>query len=65
MKNYIEKAEILTKYFGVYGIGHFNLSHDELAKIIELLLTKEGQYLDTNLKLFYAKLHELRMGETP
>lgn len=64
-KNYIQKAEILTKHFGLYGQGHFNLSYEEIANILELLETKDGEYLDTNLTILYDRLHNLRMGETP
>ena len=63
MEKYIEKAEILTKYFGLYGKGNFDLSIEEIARIIELLIIKENiQYLDVNLQELYERLHKTRMG---
>jgi hypothetical protein len=64
-QDYLKKAEILTKYFGIYGIGHFNLSHEEIAEMLKLIYTKDGDYLNEKLKVLYERLHELRMGETP
>lgn len=62
MKDYKKKAEILTKYFGIYGIGNFDLSLEELAYIIELLENKEDQALEANIQLFYERLEKIRMG---
>lgn len=56
------KAEILSRYFGVYGIGNFDLSYEEIDKIISILTTKEGDYLDVNLKEIYGRLYKTRMG---
>lgn len=60
---YIKKAEILTKFFGVFGYGNFDLSIDEIAYILELLETKKTpKYLEINLYNFYEKIEKLRMG---
>jgi len=63
MEKYLKKAEILTKYFGLYGHGNFDLSLEEIARIIELLVTKKvDQYLDVNLKELYERLESTRLG---
>lgn len=63
MEKYIEKADILTRYFGVYGIGNFDLSLEEIARIIEIIETKKDntQYLEANLSELYARL-KTRLG---
>lgn len=61
--DYLEKAEILLKYFGVYGIGNFDLSLEEVARIIEFLETKKHRdFLMINLKELYDRLEKQRMG---
>lgn len=67
MKNsiefYRERAEVLTKYFGIYGNGNFDLSTEEIAEILRLLSVKEEKaYLECNLQLMYERLYKLRMG---
>ena len=63
MEEYIKKAKVLTKYFGMYGHGNFDLSLEEIARIIELLIIKKNdQYLDVNLKELYEQLESTRMG---
>lgn len=62
MDNYFKKAEILTKYFNIYGYGNFDLSLEEIAKIIEFLYSKKDDYLDVNLKELYDRLYKTRMG---
>lgn len=61
MEEYIKKAEILTKYFGMYGKGNFDLSLEETARIIEFLCTKKEDYLEVNLKEIYDRLAKTRM----
>lgn len=61
--DYYKKAEILYRYFGMYGYGHFDLSIEEVAKILELLdVKKEEAFLDINLKELYERLEKQRMG---
>lgn len=63
MNKYLEKAEVLTKFFGIYGRGNFDLSLEEVARIIEFLEIKENpQYLEINLKELYDRLYKTRMG---
>jgi DNA-binding transcriptional regulator WhiA len=63
MEKYIEKAKVLTKYFGIYGIGNFDLSLEEIARIIELIEIKKDnlEYLDVNLQELYERL-QTRLG---
>jgi|WetSurMetagenome_2_1015567.scaffolds.fasta_scaffold783628_2 hypothetical protein len=58
----MKKAKILIKYFGVYGLGNFDLTLEEVDQIIEILTTKEGDFLDINLKEIYDRLYKTRMG---
>jgi hypothetical protein len=61
--DYYKKAEILSKYFGIYGYGHFDISIEETAQILKLLSTKkEEAFLDINLKELYERLEKQRMG---
>ncbi len=63
MDKYIQKASILTKYFGLYGVGNFDLSIEEIANILKILQTKTNpQYLDVNLKEIYERLSKTRLG---
>lgn len=63
MEEYLQKAKIFTKFFGVYGRGNFDLSEEELARIIELIITKkEAEYLEVNLQELYERLYKARMG---
>ena len=59
----LEKAEVLTKYFGVYGRGNFDLSLEEIATIVDFICTKTHKdYLDVNLKEMYDRLSKQRLG---
>jgi hypothetical protein len=61
--NYLEKAKILTKHFGVYGYGNFDLSLEEVAHILELIETKTHKdYLEINLQELYERLEKQRLG---
>lgn len=62
MSDYFNKAEILTKFFNLYGYGNFDVSLEELAHILEIVSTKEGAYLEANLQLLYERLHKARLG---
>lgn len=63
MEDYIQRAEILTKFFNIYGYGNFDLSLEEIARIIEILDSKKDpQYLEANLQLLYERLYKTRMG---
>ena len=60
---YKRKAEILTKFFNIYGYGHFDLSLEEITYIIQLLYEKRNDaYLEVNLQQFYERLEKQRMG---
>lgn len=61
--DYLERAKTLTKFFGIYGIGNFDLSLEEIAHILEILETKkETPYLEVNLQEIYDRLSESRLG---
>lgn len=63
MNKYLEKAEILTKFFGIYGRGNFDLSLEETAHIIKMLCEKDKKdYLEVNLQEIYERLEKQRMG---
>lgn len=66
MNDSLEKAKVLTKYFGVFGYGNFDLSLEEVAHIIHLIEVKKEntEYLDVNLKELYDRLYQTRLGET-
>ena len=51
MARKLEKAK-----FHVYGIGHFDVYENEIAKILEILFT------DGDLTSFYEELEKERMG---
>ena len=63
MEKYIERAKILVKFFNIYGYGNFDLSLEEIARIIEILdEKKDNPYLEANLQELYERLHKTRMG---
>lgn len=60
---YLEKAKVLSKYFSMYGLGNFDLSLEEIARILQLICEKKNnQYLDVNLQEIYERLYKSRMG---
>jgi len=60
---YTKKAKILTKYFGVYGNGNFDLSTEEVATILEFVCVEEiHQYFEIKIKEFYERLEKTRLG---
>ena len=63
MDESLEQAKILSKYFGIFGYGNFDLSLEEVAYIIHLIEKKDIQSLDVNLKELYDRLHQTRLGE--
>lgn len=50
--------KFLDAPFGVYGIGNFDIFEDELAKILEILIEKDG----VGLQEYYEELEQKRMG---
>ena len=62
MKNhkdiYKEKADILIGFFGIYGYGHFTISTEETAKIIQILCEKNGKILAENIEETYKSLEK-------
>lgn len=65
MEEYIKKTEILTKYFGIYGYGNFDLSLEEFARLIQLVeTTKDLKDLEFNIKELYDRLYKTGMGKT-
>lgn len=58
-KTYQQKANLIVKHFGVYGIGHFDLTASEVATLLEILDKQEAK---AELKDFYEKLYARRMG---
>jgi len=62
MDQYRKKAiAFLDANFRIFGIGHFDLTIDEIANIFKMIEENKND----DLKLFYIKLHDERMGETP
>jgi hypothetical protein len=63
IEEYFKKAEIITDYFGIYGIGNFDLSIEEIAIIIKFIIEKkDNQHLEINIKEMYERLSKLRLG---
>lgn len=63
MEEYLQKAKVFNQFFGVFGKGNFDISEEELARIIELLITKNKiEYLEVNLQELYERLYKTRMG---
>ena len=63
MDKYRKKAKILTKHFGIYGYGNFDLSLEETTYIIKLLCEKEDSgHLEVNINELYERLEKERMG---
>ena len=56
MDIYLKKANILTKFFGLYGYGHFDISNQELAQIIKLLCEAKDNDLQKNIQEIYENL---------
>ena len=55
--NYKNLAQILINSgFRIYGLGHFDLTKDETAEVIRILLKKE------DLLSYYEQLEQKRMG---
>ena len=52
-------AQNINEHFGVYGYGHFNITTDELAEILQAAFQKDATILIADI---YAKLERLRMG---
>jgi len=59
---HFEKAEVLTKYFNIYGQGNFDLSLEEIAQILAILEKKELSFIEVNLKEMYERLEKIRLG---
>jgi hypothetical protein len=57
-----DKVPILTKFFGMYGRGNFDLTHDEIAEIILILVTLQDEELMSELRAIYERLEKIRMG---
>lgn len=57
-----EKIPILTKFFQMYGYGNFDLSHEEMAKIIHILVAFDREELELQMRNIYERLEKLRMG---
>lgn len=59
MEKYLQRAKMLSEFFGVYGQGNFDVSREELAEILRLVEEDDGEGLGN----LYERLHHLRMGE--
>jgi hypothetical protein len=58
-----KKVEILTKYFGIYGVGNFDISKSEVAQILSLLYEDMPlEVLDGILLELYERLSQERLG---
>lgn len=58
MDKYVLRAKLISKYFGIYGYGNFDVSLEELAHILQLV--DEGE--EEPLRTAYERLYKLRMG---
>jgi hypothetical protein len=58
MDKYALRAKLLSKYFGIYGYGNFDISEEELTHILQLV--EEGE--EEPLRNAYERLYKLRMG---
>ena len=57
-QKYREQAQALDKAnFRLYGIGNFDVSEEEVARVLELLATDPSK-----LPSYYEELEQLRMG---
>ena len=52
--NYIEKAKILKKHFGLYGLGNFDLTNPEVAEVIRIL--EKEKKIEIKLDELYNEL---------
>jgi len=57
--DYLKKVKILTNHFSLYGIGNFDLTLEEMAKILEII-DKENPTKELNS--FYDELSKQRLG---
>ena len=64
MNKYEEKIHILNKFFELGASrkneGFFSLHKIEQAKLLELLCTKEPEYLEVNLEELYEEFKKTR-----
>jgi hypothetical protein len=59
----IQKAEILTRYFGIYGKGNFDLDQWDVSMIIGYLESDwDEERLNLALRALYEELEKQRMG---
>lgn len=62
-RNYQELADVLVNAnFQIYGLGNFDLTHDEIALILEILFSKVGEKRISSLRGLYARLEQERLG---
>lgn len=63
MEDYILKAQILYQKFGIYGIGNFDLTIEDVAVLIKMLEEeKDMEILSVKILDFYERLYKTRMG---
>lgn len=58
----MNKAKLLTKHFGVYGQGHFDLTLEEVNTILEILNMDDSAEIEALLNELYERLSETRLG---
>jgi len=51
---YIKKAKILSKHFGLYGLGNFDLTSPEIAEVLRII--ENEKELDKKLTELYNEL---------
>ena len=62
MDEYFKKAEVLTKFFGVYGKGNFDLSIEEIGNLLMILDNKKDiRFIEAEIQLIYERLEKQRM----
>jgi len=54
-----QRIKELSKYFGIYGKGNFNLTIKDIEELVEALFSKK--YIH-KLKKLYERLEKERMG---
>jgi len=57
------KANLLTKYFGMYGKGNFDLTIYEITTILDILNKRDEKVAEKWLRTYYESLEKQRMGE--
>jgi len=58
----MNKAKLLTENFGMYGIGNFDLTLEDINTIIAILNKRDEKEIKILLKELYEQLARTRLG---